>query len=68
MKATLRKEESKGCIAKSPSGKHTIEVKHGIEYDFLYDGNEGFYLVVDDRIYKETSTAFDFVETKGNQS
>lgn len=60
MKAYLRKEETADCVATSPSGKHTIQIKHGIGYDFMYNDDGDFFLIVDDRIYEETSTAFDF--------
>lgn len=62
MKAVLRKEETGNCVATSyPNGEFEITVRHGIEYDYLYDSEDNFYIIVNDIIYSETSTAFDFV-------
>lgn len=61
MKAILRKDETPNCQATSLNGIHTITIKHGVEYEFMYDSNEDFYLIVDDVIYPDCSTAFDFV-------
>lgn len=60
MKAYLRIDETGGCVATSPSGKYSVSVIHGVGYDFMYNDDGGFFLIVDDRIYEETSTAFDF--------
>lgn len=62
MKAVLKPTESAGSIATCPfSPYHQIEIKHGEKYNFLYDSNDDFYIIVNGRLYEETSTAFDFV-------
>ena len=60
MKAVLRTDESV-CIAVSFSGKKELEVKHNILYSYLYDNEDNFYLIVEDVLYPEVSTAFNFI-------
>ena len=60
-KAILKPTESEGCVATSPSGKKEIKVEHNKLYDFVYDKEDNFYLVVDDVLFEEISTAFDFL-------
>lgn len=61
MKAIL-KSDCDSAIAKTPSGNYPIVIEHDVEYDFLYsDDGDRFYLIIDDRIYEEVSTCFDFV-------
>lgn len=60
MKAVLRTDESV-CIAVSFLGKKELEVKHNTLYDYLYDSEDNFYLIVEDVLYSEVSTAFNFI-------
>jgi hypothetical protein len=60
MKVILRPKESKS-IAFSFSGEKRLEVKHNTLYDYLYDSEDNFYLIVDDILYPEVSTAFNFI-------
>lgn len=60
MKAVLRTYESV-CIAVSFSGKKELKVKHNTLYDYLYDSEDNFYLIVEDVLYSEVSTAFNFI-------
>lgn len=62
MKAVLRPTESEGMRATCPFPPYyQIDIKHGEKYNFMYDSNDDFYIIVDGRIYEETSTAFDFL-------
>lgn len=60
MKAILRPKESES-IAFSFSGEKSLEVKKNILYNYLYDSEDNFYLIVEDVLYPEVSTAFNFV-------
>lgn len=64
MKAILKRSENEECNAQCPFYPFpSIAIQHGVEYDFMYDDSENFYLVVDGRVYSEQSTAFDFIRT-----
>lgn len=60
MKARLKKDESQS-VALSYSGRKELKVRHNILYDFIYDSEDNFFLIVEDVLYQEVSTAFDFV-------
>lgn len=64
-KAKLKKKEADGCTVQShPNGIHQATIKHGIEYDFMYDDDHNFYLIIGDVLFLETSTAFKFVKSE----
>ena len=60
-KAKLKKKEAETIVKSHPNGLHKATVKRGVEYDFIYDDEQNFYLIIDDILYLETSTAFKFV-------
>lgn len=61
-KAFLRKDVE-GVIAYSkPKGEYSIDVEHGIAYDFVYDDEDNFYIISDGYMFEEVSTCFDFKE------
>ncbi len=61
-KAKLKKKESGGILNSHPNGLHQAKLQHDVEYDFMYDDEHNFFLVIDDVLYDEVSTAFKFVE------
>ena len=62
-KAILLDTETEGCVAQSyPSGKHELTLKHNVLYDYIYNDENEFFIIVDDRLYPETSTAFGFTD------
>lgn len=60
MKVILRPKESESIVF-SFSGKKELEVKKNTLYDYIYDNEDNFYLIVEDVLYPEVSTAFNFV-------
>lgn len=64
-KAVLKKSECASCNVRShPNGLFTTAILHDVEYDFMYDDELNFYLIIDDKLFLEVSTAFKFVQLK----
>lgn len=43
-------------------GGYDGEIIAGQRFDFAYDQSDNFYIIIDHKIYKEVSTAFNFVK------
>lgn len=59
MKAILNKSEFTSKVYNS-TGK-SITIEHNTKYDFKYDKEDNFFIVVDGVEYEECSTAFNFI-------